>query len=323
MDIHVKRKSATSTPTPKKREGPPSLFRIGEHGRVKELHSADNTVDVLLDSGVFLKHVQVKSNEWVIYQEDSEKDFNAGGRDLPPLHARVFVLMPSGTYSDCFVLCSLFSTPDKAEPFLADEKEKIQERITPSGWHTTKDNVTGSYKAVSPDEKTSLEIDYGNEDEPKEDKPELHLNLFDEIKADIVADDNVHLSVFEDITIDHKKDDSCTMKVFDTELVIKKGEVSIKPKETTIEVDGNATIKTSGDTKIEATGDVAVKGSNVKVEATANADIKGANVTVDASALLTLKTGDAAAYCPNIMPACPLGPIHGGVPAGIIKLKGA
>jgi hypothetical protein len=139
-----------------------------------------------------------------------------------------------------------------------------------------------------------------------------------------VAEDNVTLSVFDEVTIDHKKGDSCTVKVFDTELVIKQGEISIKPKETTIEVDGNATIKTSGDTTIEASGNATVKATgNVAVEAMGNADLKGLNVTVDATALLTLKTGDAFSFMPNIMPVCPLGPVHGGKTAGIMKLCGA
>jgi hypothetical protein len=205
MDVVVKRQEATLLPIQQNRGGPPPMFRIGEYGRVKRLHSEDVTVDVLLDSGVYLKHVPVRSKGWVIYQEDSEKDFNAGGRDLPPLHTRVFILMPTGTYSDCFVLCSLFSTPDKAEPFLAEDKERIQEIQTPSWWHITNDNDTGSHKAVSPDKKTSRNLDYGSKDAPL-DPPELHEKLFHDeekndfgLKLDIVSGESVEFEIFEEV----------------------------------------------------------------------------------------------------------------------------
>jgi hypothetical protein len=204
MDVILKR-HVQPEPERRKPDGLPPAYRIGEKGRVKDHHSEDNTVDVILDTGVFLKHVPVRSNEWVVYGEDSEKDYNAGGRDLPPLHSRVFVLMPTG-YDDCFVLCSLFSTPSQAEPFLADDRERIKEIITPGGWHIANDNDTGSHKSISPDKKTSLEIDYGSKEEPK-DKPELHLNLFGEIKADATAGDNVALKVFDaDILINKNGD---------------------------------------------------------------------------------------------------------------------
>jgi hypothetical protein len=205
MEIVVKRRDDTPVPVQQKIMGPPPMFRIGEHGRVKELHSEDVTVDVLLDSGVYLKHVPVRSDGWVIYQEDTEKDFNAGGRDLPPLHTRVFILMPTGTHNNCFVLCSLFSTHDKAEPFLADERERIQEIQTPSWWHITNDNDTGSHKAVSPDKKTKRNLDYGSKDEPL-DPPELHEQLFHDeenddpgIKLDIVSGKSIEQEMFKDV----------------------------------------------------------------------------------------------------------------------------
>jgi hypothetical protein len=127
-----------------------------------------------------------------------------------------------------------FSTIDQPKPYMEDDKEKIKERITPSGWHITDDYVTGSHKAVSPDEKTSLEIDYGTEEEPKEKNPELHLDIFDEIKADIVADADVNLSVFDEVKIKHKKGDSVKVIAYDTEITIKNGDVQIKTiKQTT------------------------------------------------------------------------------------------
>jgi hypothetical protein len=92
----------------------------------------------------------------------------------------------------------------------------------------------------------------------------------------------------------------------------------------TVKAGGNIEISADGDVKVAAGGNAEVKAAgDAKVEATGNMDVKGANVTLDASALCTLKTGDAISWMPNIMPACPLGPVHGGVAAGIVKLKGA
>jgi hypothetical protein len=306
MDILIKRRKPESPPANPSRLAQPSPYdrRYGEWGRVELLHSEDNSVDIFLDIGVYLKRVPVSSREWVVPGQDAGKDYNSGERDLPPEHARVFVMMPTGTYDDCFVLCSGFAAIDQTQPYMKDKGEKIKERITPSGWHITDDYVTGSHKAVSPDEKTSLLIDYGTEDEPKEDAPELHLSLFDEIKVDVAADDNVTLSVFEEVCIEHVKGDSCTIKVFDTELVVKEGEVSIKPKKTTVEVDGDVEIKTSGKTTIEATGDTTVKGVNVSVEAETSATVKSAQVQITGGTLQVTGTSapDSGPFC--AIPAC-------------------
>ena len=264
--------------------------RIGLWGVVKAVCSKDNTADVVLENGLFLTSVPVASKEWVVIpsEEDAEKGRSSGERDLPPVNARVFVFMPTHTFSDCFIApFSSFITIDRnaSAPFMEDDKEKIKERITPSGWHMTNGYVAGSYKAVSPDGKTSFEIDYGNEEEPKEENPELHINLFNNIKADVTAEDNVSISVFDEVTIDHVKEDSCTIKVFDTELVIKRGEVSIKTKKINIEVDGDATLKTSGKTTIEATGDTVVKGAKVDVEASQSAKVKAPQVQITGGSL--------------------------------------
>jgi hypothetical protein len=165
--------------------------------------------------------------------EDSEKDFNSGERYLPPLYARVFVIIPSGTYDDCFVLCSGFSTIDSTQPFMEDEKEKIRERIAPNGWHTIEDLTTGTYETISPDKKTSLLLDYGTEDSPKE-KPELHLNLFDEIKADVVSDEKAFLSLFDEVSVEHQKGDNIKINAYDTEIIVKQGDVQVKTTKKTI-----------------------------------------------------------------------------------------
>lgn len=51
-------------------------------------------------------------------------------------------------------------------------------------------------------------------------------------------------------------------------------------------------------------------------------DYRGTQILIS-SAGITLKTDDASLWCPNIMTVCPFsGAIHGGVGAGIVKLKG-
>jgi hypothetical protein len=192
-------------------------------------------------------------------------------------------MMPTGTFDDCFVLCSGFSPTEKNDnaPFSDDDTEKIRERIKQGGWHTVYDRVTGTYETISPDGKTGIKIDYGSEEEAK-DQPELHLKLFEKTALDIIDGDSASLSVFDgEVRVEHKKGDNAKITVFDTELIIKNGEVTLKPKKTTIDVDGDAAIKTSGKTEIEAAGDTSVKGNNVTVEAAVLAEVKGAQVKIN------------------------------------------
>jgi hypothetical protein len=199
MEIIIKRKN-TGSPAAERKilQSSPFDKRYGEWGRVETLHSEDNSVDIYLDSGVHLKRVPVASREWVISGEDSGKDYNSGERNLPPVHARVFVMMPSSTYNDCFIMpFSGFATIDQTKPFMEDDQEKTVERITPSGRHITYDKDTGSYKSISPNEKTSFEIDF--------DANELHITVFDQITID-VADKKVSVSAFDsDIVIEDGK----------------------------------------------------------------------------------------------------------------------
>ena len=308
MNIVIKKRSVETSRASRRLDRPsPYDKRYGAWGHVadaeggqKTAYSGDNSVDVILDMGIYLRHTPVASREWVVTGTVSEKEYTTGERDLPPPNARVFVMMPTGTFDDCFVLCSGFAPVDSNDntPFAEDETEKFRERIGQGGWHTIYDCVTGSYKAVSPDEKTVVKIDYGTGDEAKE-KPELSLKLFEETTLDITDGDSANLSVFGgEVKVEHKKGDNAKITVFDTELTIKKGEVSLKPKKTTIEADGDAVIKTSGKTEIEATGDTTVKGNNVTVEAAVLAEVKGSQVKI--SGTVTPGTGPFCAV-PNCL----------------------
>jgi hypothetical protein len=287
----VVQKTNGKAPIPAHHLNQPSPYdkRYGAWGHVadtdddeKAAYSSDNSVDVVLDMGVYLRHIPVASFEWVVNKTVSDKDYTTGERDLPPPNSRVFVMMPTGTFDDCFVLCSGFSPTEKNDnaPFSDDDTENIRERVTQGGWHTIYNCLTGTYETISPDEKTSMKIDYGNEEEAKE-HPELHLKLFEKTTFDVINEESANFSMFDgEFKVEYKKGDNAKITVFDTELIIKSGEATLKPKKTTIDVDGDATIKTSGKTQIEATGDTSVKGNNVTVEAAGLAEVKGAQVKI-------------------------------------------
>jgi hypothetical protein len=281
MKIVVKNRQVDQVPGIRKvPHSSPYINRYGAWGYVEKTYSGDHSADVFLDTGAYLKRCPVSSKEWVVPGEV----YTSGERDLPPIGARIFVLMPYGntTYDGAFVLCSGFivtSKPEK-ETFMEEEKEKSRKRIKPGNWKELYDCVTGTHEIISPDGKTDVKIDYGTGEEEKE-HPELHLKLFEKTTLDVIDEDSANLSVFDgELKVEHKKGDNAKITVFDTELIIKKGEVTLKPKKTTIDVDGDATIKTSGKTEIEATGDASVKGNNVTVEAAVLAEVKGAQVKI-------------------------------------------
>jgi hypothetical protein len=318
--------------------------RLGEWGKVEVPHSDDNTVDIYLDSGTHLRRVPVASKEWVISGDDAKKGYNSGERDLPPEHARVFVMMPTCTYADCFVMpFSGFSTIDQTPPYMKDDREKIKERITPSGWHVTGDYVTGSHKAVSPDEKTSLEIDYGAGKEEKE-HPELHFKLFEKTTLDIIDEDSAKLSVFDgevriehkkgesvkiaaldEVEVEHKKGDSIKITAYDTDITVKHGEVTIHSKKSTVNIDGDFSLTASGKADIQAAGPVNVQSTASAKVAAPTVDVDSPAVTVKSAATVisggTLTNNGTVAptgtgpFCAT--PVCPFGFLHtGNVAAG-------
>lgn len=113
-------------------------------GKVEKAHSKDNTVDVLLASGISLKHVDVRSLEWA--GANSSRGY--GERDLPPEDSIVLVLFIDGIIDSAFVLCSALtvlgdpSEKQKAE-LLVSGKEREKLRISEAGWKETYDKDTG------------------------------------------------------------------------------------------------------------------------------------------------------------------------------------
>jgi len=264
MKIIINNTTRVPKKEPEKRE---SSYddRFGAWGFVTKLHSEAHSVDVMIDLGINIPHVPVASKEWVIFGQDVDKNFNSGMRDLPPVGSRVFLMMPSFSFDDCFVApFSCFNSVDKnvSFPFLEKGQENRKEQITPSGWSEVNNYATGTYSRNSPDGRYHISVDYGTEKNPKE-------NI------------EVYLNVCNELVIEHFEGDKCKVKIFDTEIVIREGSVTLKPKDTTIEVDGDAILKASGNISIEAEGNAEVKTSgNVAIEATGNAEVSAAQVEI-------------------------------------------
>jgi phage gp45-like len=229
------------------------ITRYGCWGVVQSVNSKSISVDVYLDSGVFIAGVPVSSKEWV----KETDDYVTGERNLPPEGSRVFIMMPSGTMDSAFVLCSGFSiyeTPH-VDAFMAkddsdkEKKDPVRQRVLPGNWKTEYNHDNGTVKAVSPDEKTSILLDY----EPSD--PELHLSLFEKTKIDAVSGKDMKITCF------------------DTVVTIKDGEITINVPKSAVKVDGDATIEVSGNASLKATkttvnGNVEVTGGKFTMKGT-------------------------------------------------------
>jgi len=268
--------------------------RSGFFGMVTAVHPETNTVDVRMDTGREICYIRVASFQWVTI--DKNKDYLTGQRRLPPVDTFVYCLMPTGEPSSAIVLCSAFAMRDPmgGSGGIAEFKEDsadaafIEKTIDGGGWKFTHDTRSGTRKIQNApkdgDETVSLETDQ-EEDGKEKITLAIHGNTFTVDKDNgikVETDKNIEFAV--------------------------KGNATFK-------VDGDIAAEVKGKTEIKSTGDVKIDGS-------ANVDAKGVNVTIEASATLTLKSGDAAAWMPNCVPACPWGMPHGGPGAGIAKLKG-
>lgn len=227
MTIKVRRKEGQmAARPPKAAAGIPPGLRIGEWARVVKARSEDCSIDVITASGAFLKHVPVASREW---SAPLEGGGHSGERDLPPVNARVFVLMPSLSFSDCFALpFSGHSVIDRPAPFMDAGEEGAVERIEPSGWRSRSDRGSGSRRIESPDGKTFLDVSYEGG------AGALELSLFDDVK----------------ITVGEGK--SAVIEAFDATIEIKSGSASVKTKNLKIEADGELSVKTSGPATIHS-----------------------------------------------------------------------
>jgi hypothetical protein len=179
-----------SLPGQKKINGKSNIDgRIGFWGVVTELHPEDMCVDVLMDVGIELPNVRVSSLDWVTMDNDDNRNskFLSGTRNLPPKGTLVFCLMPTGQYSDAFILCSGFAMKDSMGGGISEFKEKsedakyIRKHISNSGWSSKKDRRTGTVKIYnSPregNETIRIEVDQGEKGNEKV-TITIHGNIF-------------------------------------------------------------------------------------------------------------------------------------------------
>lgn len=115
-------------------------------GRVVEARSETMDVDVLMDTGITLRHVRVASREWA----GSNAATGFGERDLPPVDAGVLIAFPDGTTDDAIILCSAFSlfgihTSKWKEELLVASKERERLRVTENADKETYNKDTGAY----------------------------------------------------------------------------------------------------------------------------------------------------------------------------------
>ena len=147
----------------------------GFWGVVREVDARTNTVDVLRDGSLIIKNIPVAtSNEWVC--EFKDKNYVAGARNLPPINARVFVLMPTGTYEGAFVLCSGLSSYEDAHKraFMAKDESELHDKnnrrktVTVGNWEISYNYQNGSCEIQSPSRADGVVIRlYDNEKEKK------------------------------------------------------------------------------------------------------------------------------------------------------------
>ncbi len=137
--------------------------RVGFWATVTEVNAKENSVRVLSDTKQEYHGIPVMSKEWV---RDGD-DYVTGCRNLPPVGARVFVLVPAGTIASAFVLCSGFTPGDTSTHTLwagDDEgRARIEERVGQGGWVRQESYDTGQVDIASKDEKLLLSVSLANE----------------------------------------------------------------------------------------------------------------------------------------------------------------
>ena len=144
--------------------------RIAFWADVIDVDSSTNSCTVVNDQGLTIPNIQIAAKGWVVKEEG--KEYASCERNLPPIGARVFVLVPDGNIANAIVLCSGFplGEPDvqslwtNADGSTEDGQKQIQkmnriaESVSQGGWHITEKYDTGNYKFESADGKLSLEI---------------------------------------------------------------------------------------------------------------------------------------------------------------------
>ncbi|EFW39092.1 hypothetical protein HMPREF9554_00388 [Treponema phagedenis F0421] len=166
--------------------------RIGMWGTVTDVDSTRNAVNVRLTGGVLLEDVPVASlDEWIC--EFKDEGYLSGSRNLPPENARVFVLMPTGTFEGAFVLCSSLSMFEKEhqKKFMSTKEQRTEKnverlRVRPGKWIEKYNYKTGQLELTSSNEKVKIAIADDNN------KKEVSVNAFG---ANITIDKDGNIAV--------------------------------------------------------------------------------------------------------------------------------
>lgn len=157
--------------------------RIGFWANVKDINPKKNMVSVISDTGILVTGLPIVSSIWV----KEYTNYVSGSRNLPPIGSRVFVLMPTGTISGAFVLCSGFSLGDTNTHtlFSHDESENeecinVNKTVTKSGW-TIEENVNGEISISNLDKTFQFQITKDEKNNPniKINKAEKDLFISD------------------------------------------------------------------------------------------------------------------------------------------------
>lgn len=208
--------------------------RIGFWGDVIDVNSSNNTCSVVSDQGLEYIDIQVATTEWTNKAEN--KNFVACEKNLPPIGARVFVLVPNGNMASAFILCSgypineteyqtLFTKVDENKSDEENQKEIekkniVREKIKQSGWHEVENYETGNLLYESQKSDIKLEINLIKDDDNSQEKQIL-------------------LKFWDNEIVINPDDKEINLTILNNELKIKEGEITIE----------------SGNNKIELTSD--------------------------------------------------------------------
>lgn len=189
--------------------------RYGFWGNVTAVNSRNNCCDIISDTGYKFRNIPVATREWV-------NSSGSGERNLPPVDSRVFILMPTGTISGAFILCSGYAIGETDTHNLyaqndsdKDYYNKTIEKHSQSGWIEKENQETGNRSIESSDGNIKVEINLADNSEKSETKGVTitawdHTITITEDKIEmtankavtITAEDSVSLTAKNGLTID-------------------------------------------------------------------------------------------------------------------------
>ena len=179
--------------------------RIGFWADVTGVNSQTNRVDLITDTGIAVTGIPVYSSEWVS-PKSKNRDYLTASINLPPIGARVFVLMPSRTISGAFVLCSGYAYGEENTKDLfatskdeANKKNYIKSKITQGGWKESENYKTGNRQIESTDGNIIININPKKDSENSQEQ-EISLKAWNHTLT--ITKSEITLDIGKDINID-------------------------------------------------------------------------------------------------------------------------